>query len=245
MSFLGPKAVDILYMAAASDDQDAYVKRQTLATERWREKPLMRKAEELRQRGYLEIDHGRYFGFTLTEKGISALAENLGVPAETPAIVKHADLLAMAKEAGDCYPEECCGLLVSKDDESKVIPCINIQTDLHKLQPKLFPRTGEHAYAMHPEEIQNVKKDYLDHGWKLEAIYHSHVEAPPVFSRDDFLKAMHNGKPLFPGTTYLILGITKKDPPPEAVNYMGAYRWNQPARQFLPVKVQVDPAPSL
>jgi proteasome lid subunit RPN8/RPN11 len=226
-------------MADASEDPDLYVKRQVLAIERWREKVIMRKAQELVERRYLDRDDRRYFGFMLTEKGKAALREHVGDPADSPSIVYKDDLVKMAQEAGTHYPEECCGLMVAKDSDTKVIPCINIQTDLHKLHPKLFHKDGHTAFAMHPEEVQAVKVEYLDKGWRLAAIYHSHVEVPPVFSKDDFLKAMHDGKPLFPGTDYLILGITKQDPPPEAINHLGAYRWNQSARLFLPVKAEI------
>ena len=255
--YLGIKAVDLLRVGEAADlDPEEYVRRFTLACERWTEKAILRKAKEMTERGYLVPEEGRWQSYRLSDKGRQALVVHLGNAAAAPCVVYREELAQMAKEAGSHYPEECCGVILERivdpsamacrldgrdgDTQREVMPCVNAQADLHRQFPKLFRKDARQAFAISVEDMREIGKRQKD-GWRLAVIYHSHVETPPTFSKDDAQKALKDGEPAWPGTDFVVLGISKgEDTPERPINKAGAYRWNHAAREFLPVRLQVE-----
>ena len=82
--------------------------------------------------------------------------------------------------------EEACGLVAGRDSESlKVYPVTN---DLHS--PVRF--------YMRPLEMLSVFTEIEANGWDVLAIYHSHLNGPPVPSATDIAEFR------YPGTLSLI-----------------------------------------
>jgi len=99
------------------------------------------------------------------------------------------------------YPREGCGLIVgiSPDNDlrgahsppDRVVPCSNVQEQLHKISPKKYPETGKEAYAMDPKELLTILSEMRKRGEVLKAIYHSHPDSDVGFSSIDHNRAVH------------------------------------------------------
>jgi proteasome lid subunit RPN8/RPN11 len=99
-------------------------------------------------------------------------------------------------------PNECCGMVAARDGEAvRVYRVTNAQASPMR-------------YEMDPKEQLQVYEDIERSGWQLGAIYHSHTRSEPYPSQTDINQAFWQGseKPLWPGTLYVIVGLTT-DPP--------------------------------
>ena len=114
-------------------------------------------------------------------------------PATIPSEVLH-DLCRHALEVA---PEECCGLVLGRDDEPflRSVRITNIMTKKHLEDPVAFPRDALHAYYMSEVEYQRIIEEAEERSEIVRAIYHSHVEQGCYMSQDDLAFAVH---PLFP-----------------------------------------------
>jgi glutamate-1-semialdehyde 2,1-aminomutase len=124
------------------------------------------------------------------------------------------------------YPHECCGVIVVRGDERRLIACRNIQDLQHARDPVTFPRTAANAYYMDPADVLRISR-LLDEGWRLEVIYHSHPNAGAYFSETDRGQALMKGEPVYPQTTYVVVSVVG-----DAVQGAAAYRWNPAERLF-------------
>ena len=99
------------------------------------------------------------------------------------------------------YPNECCGLLVGKEDQVT----------------KLYRMTNSHhspvSYFMDPREQFNVFKAMRADGTELLSIYHSHPHTAAYPSNTDVSLAY------YPETYYLIISLEKRGHP-----VLNAYR---------------------
>ena len=94
-------------------------------------------------------------------------------------------------------PNECCGLVSSRDGEAVgVHPAENLAAS-----PLRFEVDGPVLFRM-LDEIE-------DGGAELGAIYHSHTRSDPVPSQTDVNLARFGDTdlPAFPGTLYVIVGV--------------------------------------
>ena len=68
-------------------------------------------------------------------------------------------------------------------------------------------------YQIDPIEQLRIHNAIEDAGLELGVIYHSHTRSDPVPSQTDInLAQTHDGKPQFPGTLYLIVGVAGPEP---------------------------------
>ncbi|MCP3137967.1 M67 family metallopeptidase [Pyxidicoccus sp. QH1ED-7-1] len=100
----------------------------------------------------------------------------------------------MTRHLEAAYPHEGCGVILRAGDAGpwRVRPLRNVS-------PR--PRT---AYAFSLEEWLAVSTEADARGEQVVCVFHSHVEAPPTFSREDLVQAAPAGEPLLPGVSYLI-----------------------------------------
>jgi proteasome lid subunit RPN8/RPN11 len=109
------------------------------------------------------------------------------------------------------YPEECCGVILGDLADPKrwtrVRAFANQQRQRHETDPAAFPKTAREAYWMDPEELLAFQKEIRKTSESIRAIYHSHIDAPAVFSKEDERMACPNGRPSYPETGYLILSV--------------------------------------
>jgi len=104
-------------------------------------------------------------------------------------------------------PNECCGMVGSHDGEAR----------------RVYRATNIHAsplrYEIEAAEMFRLLSEIEDSGCELGAIYHSHTRSAPYPSQTDINIAVppELGKPLWPGTVYLIVGVAL--PVPELRGY--------------------------
>lgn len=102
-----------------------------------------------------------------------------------------AEILVHAREE---FPNECCGLVASKDGEAvKVFPATNLAASPLR-------------YEIDPMEQLKIEEEIWDEGWELGIIYHSHTRSDPVPSETDRNLAFH------PDAIYMIVGLMGYDP---------------------------------
>lgn len=232
---LGPKAVACLRIAEANTlHPDEYARRQQAAFRAWKEKPVLTKCEELRQRGYLVRAEG-FMAFDLTPKGRTALIAHMAEDQKSYCLPE--DSLAQALTHLDTvYPEEGVGVILARDGVREHVALENIQSTLNRLDPDKFPQTGATAYAIHPDEAREIFRRRQE-GWRLEVLYHSHVETLPVFSAEDEARALVDGQPLFPEAVYLIAARSREV---GGSNAVAAYRWSPRAGEYIGVQLAIE-----
>ncbi len=116
-------------------------------------------------------------------------------------VVRHLEALA---------PQEGCGVILRAGAEGpwRVRPLRNVSPT---------PRT---AYAFAPEEWLAVCMEADARGERVVCVFHSHVEAPATFSREDHARAAPGGQPLLPGVSYLIGSVHRG-----CVVWVSEYEW--------------------
>ena len=141
-------------------------------------------------------------------------------------ILSPEELAAITRQAASEYPNECCGVIVVRGAERRLIACRNIQDAKHAEDPVAFPRTGRSAYFMDPRDILAFSR-LEGEGFKVSVIYHSHPDAGPYFSETDKDQALTRGEPNYPGVTYVVVSVVSG-----TVRAAAAYDWNAERRTF-------------
>jgi proteasome lid subunit RPN8/RPN11 len=108
----------------------------------------------------------------------------------------------MVAHALEDAPDECCGLVASKDG---VAQRVYRTTNIHHSPLR---------YEIDGLEIKRIHAEIEDQEWELGAIYHSHTRSAPYPSQTDINIAVppQLGQPLWPGTIYLIVGLATEEP---------------------------------
>ena len=94
-------------------------------------------------------------------------------------------------------PNECCGMIASRDGEAVAVHrATNVAASPLR-------------YIMDPNEQYRIQDAIESDGLELGAIYHSHTRSDPIPSQTDINLATlgDSGLPSFPGTLYLIVGV--------------------------------------
>lgn len=133
------------------------------------------------------------------------------------------------------YPAECCGVVVVRDgapSDRCVIPCRNAQDELHGRDRTRYPRDARTAYTIASEDLLKIGILERD-GYRVEVIYHSHVDAGAYFSETDKNSALVLGEPLYPNATYVVVSVVAGKAVAAA-----AFAWHAGRRDFLPVELQ-------
>ena len=109
-------------------------------------------------------------------------------------IVTAEELAAIHAQAVREYPHESCGLILTRGGERRVLPCRNIQEELHAKDPARHPRDARTAYYIDPQDLLRI--DRLDReGFAVAVIYHSHIDAGAYFSETDRRQALFGEEP--------------------------------------------------
>jgi [CysO sulfur-carrier protein]-S-L-cysteine hydrolase len=128
------------------------------------------------------------------------------------------------------YPAECCGVLLLKDSsptERLLLPCRNIQDELHAGDPAKHPRDSRTAYFIDPKDLLTIGRRESE-GYRVAVIYHSHIDAGAYFSATDKRNALINGEPSYPDAVYVVLSVVKGK-----VADAQAFVWDAAARDFV------------
>jgi glutamate-1-semialdehyde 2,1-aminomutase len=136
------------------------------------------------------------------------------------------ELAAIKRQALAEYPNECCGVILARGSERRLIACRNIQDAKHKEDPVAFPRTARNAFYMDPRDVLAFTRAETE-GFRVAVIYHSHPNAGAYFSPTDVEQAAPRGEPHYPEATYVVVSVVGPEVPATA-----AYRWNADRRAF-------------
>jgi [CysO sulfur-carrier protein]-S-L-cysteine hydrolase len=134
------------------------------------------------------------------------------------------------------YPSECCGIVMARPGtppERLLIPCRNIQGELHAKDPARH-RDARTAYYIDPRDLLAIGRREAD-GYRVVTIYHSHIDTGAYFSETDKRNALVNGDPAYPDATYVVVSVIEG-----RVTGAGAFRWDDLRRDFLPVDLQTQ-----
>jgi proteasome lid subunit RPN8/RPN11 len=107
------------------------------------------------------------------------------------------------------YPSECCGVLLVRSQppaDRVLMPCRNVQNELHARDPLRHPRDARTAYFIDPKDLLAIGRRE-EQGYGVAVIYHSHIDAGAYFSATDKQNALMNGEPAYPEATYLVMSV--------------------------------------
>jgi proteasome lid subunit RPN8/RPN11 len=129
------------------------------------------------------------------------------------------------------YPAECCGVLLIRSETPSarvLMPCRNIQDELHAKDPERHPRNSRTAYFIDPKDLLAVGRREAQ-GYAVAVIYHSHIDAGAYFSPTDRRNALIDGEPAYPGALYVVLSVSAGQ-----VVDCRAFGWDPELRDFVP-----------
>ena len=130
------------------------------------------------------------------------------------------------------YPAECCGIVMERGGpapERLLIPCRNIQNQLHAADPVRHPRDARTAYYIDPRDLLHIGRREAE-GYRVATIYHSHIDTGAYFSETDRRNAVVDGEPAYPDATYVVVSVMNG-----RLGASNAYRWEPAARDFAGV----------
>ena len=130
------------------------------------------------------------------------------------------------------YPKECCGFLLGSSDKNslicEIVPCRNIQDDLHGQDPIAYPRSAKDGYFASPEDLLKVEKRARSEGKKIRGIYHSHIDAGAYFSEEDKRLAVIDGIPAYPDVFYAVVSVSSGK-----AEGIKVFTWNSTKADFV------------
>ena len=110
--------------------------------------------------------------------------------------------------AVECYPEECCGLVIGEPGASpeRILRCTNVQNrQLAKGESTL---DASRAFWIDERELLDATRAAEAEGKTIRVIYHSHVDTAAYFSHQDLRGALGiDGAPLWPEAAQLVVSV--------------------------------------
>jgi adenylyltransferase/sulfurtransferase len=152
-------------------------------------------------------------------------------------IVKADEIQQICEQAEAEYPNECCGVIMTRGDERRIVRFRNVQDEMHRLDPERFPRTARKAYYVGLEDHKRMDA-LVTVGFATTLIYHSHPDAGAYFSATDREQAAPTPKggagprsagrePVWPGVSYLVVSVMNGQAREFAV-----FRWDPTTADF-------------
>jgi proteasome lid subunit RPN8/RPN11 len=148
----------------------------------------------------------------------------------TPDELQRVHTQAMAE-----YPSECCGVLLERgapEPDRFLLPCRNIQDELHAKDPIRHSRDSRTAYFIDPKDLLTIGRRE-GQGYRVATIYHSHIDTGAYFSPTDRQNALINGEPAYPDAMYVVLSVVDR-----RVVEMAAFVWDPTTREFVPTELK-------
>src|SRR5215510_13213748 len=134
----------------------------------------------------------------------------------------------ICRHAQETFPDECCGVILSRAGKEEVRRIPNIQNAMHAKDPHGYPRDATIAYFMDPQALLAVLTE-VDRGQaELKAFYHSHPNHDAYFSAEDKARALFGDEPSYPGASYVVISIYDRE-----VKTMRAYAWDEDKKDFV------------
>ena len=134
------------------------------------------------------------------------------------------------------YPAECCGVVLVRSGppvERVLLPCRNIQDELHAKDPVRHPRDARTAYFIDPKDLLAIGRREAQ-GYRVTVIYHSHIDAGAYFSETDKRNALMNGEPAYPDAVYVVVSVVER-----RLAEAGAFVWDPDAQDFVVTELRM------
>lgn len=147
-------------------------------------------------------------------------------------IVEPNELQAIEHQASEEYPAECCGVVLRRGGERRLVPCRNVQDALHARDPLRHPRDARTAYYIDPHDLLAIGRAETE-GWSVAVIYHSHIDAGAYFSETDRRQALLDDQPTYPEAVYLVASVVAG-----RVEAVAAFQWDPQQRDFRAVALE-------
>ena len=148
------------------------------------------------------------------------------------------EFVRVEAQAAAEYPGECCGVVLARGDrpaDRLLLPCRNIQNELHHKDPARHPRDARTAYYIDPRDLLTIGRREAE-GYRVATIYHSHIDTGAYFSETDKRNAQVGGEPAYPDAVYVVVSVLAGRPAAAS-----AFAWDPAGRDFLPIE---GPVPS-
>jgi len=148
-----------------------------------------------------------------------------------------AELERAREQAVAEYPGECCGVVLVRTADSSdrmLLPCRNIQNELHAKDPAQHPRDARTAYYIDPRDLLAMGRRESE-GYRVATIYHSHIDVGAYFSDTDKKNALIDGEPTYPDAVYVVMSVVDR-----RVVAVNAFAWDASQRDFLPAPLTQD-----
>ena len=132
------------------------------------------------------------------------------------------------------YPAECCGVLLAREvpADRLLLPCRNIQDELHGRDPVRHPRDSRTAYFIDPKDLLTIGR-HESQGYRVATIYHSHIDTGAYFSATDRQNALIDGEPAYPDAVYVVLSVIER-----RVVDAAAFVWDRAGRDFVATELK-------
>lgn len=115
-------------------------------------------------------------------------------------LLDESELEAICIHARERFPDECCGMIL----RSGVKTCGNAQDRLHALDPLAFPQRAQRAFAFEARDALFLAES-MDSEDPVLAIYHSHTNGRPGFSKRDRAALLWNGRVAYPELRHWVI----------------------------------------
>jgi [CysO sulfur-carrier protein]-S-L-cysteine hydrolase len=149
-------------------------------------------------------------------------------------VIRKAILDVLTAHAGTAYPDECCGMIISRDGRDEALPVTNVQNELHAADPSQFPRTARTAYTMGAEAAPILIA--AERGTvQLRAFYHSHPDHEAYFSEEDRQQAFGGwDEPSYPDAAQIVLSVRNR-----MVGTIKAFAWDATLHNFVEIPLTI------
>ena len=136
------------------------------------------------------------------------------------------------RHACESYPDECCGIVTSSEQEQTAHKCENIQNRLHAEDPLSFPRDARTAYFIERSKVDAIVSEAKQQGMAVAAFYHSHPEHEAFFSTEDLAAQTVFGEPEFPDAVQIVVSVKNG-----RVHDMKCFLWSRERQVFETVNI--------
>lgn len=143
---------------------------------------------------------------------------------------------AMHRHAREAYPDECCGLIIgsppsggNNEETLSLLPCKNVQNEMHEKDPEIYPRTARRAFLIDPFEFERIVREAEKAGEVVRGIFHSHPDEDAYFSQEDVDAAVPFGDiPAFPDAEHVVMSVREGE-----VLGQKVYSWDAEQKTFI------------
>ena len=144
-------------------------------------------------------------------------------PEQGAAVFRRSLLAEVFAHARECYPEECCGLMLGPPgaEPRQVVRCTNVQNvRLAKGESELDASQG---FWIDEQELERALRAAEERGEELRVVYHSHVDTGAYLSHTDLEAALGpEGTPLWAGVGQLVVSVAES-----GVREAALFEWDE------------------